>query len=773
MAASSIFFNGRLIRTPGAYSYVDASGLEQIGLGASGIVAILGEAEGGIPMSEITDTDDLLVLTKPEAAQVTFRSGALHEACGFCFNPSNDPEILGGAQAIIACKINPASQSTAKLSNTYGDAIDLSSADYGAFTEQINVTVGDGTNQGKLITITFEDEVESVDDLGGDVMFSLSYVDSGAGWDTMTAEVESGGAVVAKGTKTEAGLDGEITAQPSGASVMSVVSSDASDTSQQIVIYGMDSAGTALTSETLNLNGTTTVTGTTSFSAILGARIIGTTAGTITMQDDDPVTILTIAAGTNPDAGIVAADDVYVAGGDLDVVADGATTKRLALIGLSDAGAAQQELFTLTGTTTVSGSAKWSEIQYIALGEVEATVNVTMDGEAARSVPSTHNTLQKVADYYNARSRIPVATTYGFVFTLVTGLTSLDPDNLDTTTGAGGAVSCLSPTNPDFYADQYLIVDWINNNSQYVAAEISSGAVGGAPSNTASPVFLSGGSEGTSTTTHWQNALNLLKQVRANSIVVLTEDPSVHAMVNAHCAYMGGAGKSERDGFVGILNSGGTALPTKTEIKSQIVDLNSRHIRVAAQSVDRYNSSGEREEFDPPYLAAILAGMQAGSPVGTPLTHKYVNALNIKQDSSWNPTDDSEEMLEAGLCFLEKVSGVGIRVVRNITSYLASSNLAYTEGSVNEAVNYATYNFRTRMEAAVGKKGFAGTIIAAKSVAMNILDLMVDEKILVAWRSLSLELSLDTLEVSVEMAPVLPINFVPITVHLVTIPLTV
>lgn len=773
MAASSIFFGGRLIRTPGSYTVVDASGLEQIGLSAAGIVAVLGEAEGGTPVSAITEVADLLRISKPERARELFRSGPLREVADMLFAPSNDPDILGGAVEVVAMKVNPATQSSGVLANTYGNVLDLLSADYGAFTEQVNITIADGTNQGKLVTITFEDDVESVDDLGGDVMFSVKYVDSGTGWDTMTAEVEAGGAVVCKGTRDELGKDSEMAAQLPGNDTLNVVSASAADIGQTVIIYGINAAGTAAISESYTLNGTTQQIGQTTFSKVCGARVIGTTAGVVTVEDTGiPTTILTIAAGANPETGLVACDDMYVANGSLDAIADGATTKDLVLIGLSDAGAAQLEQLTLTGAVEVNGAADWSEIQFIAMGDVEVARTVTFDGEAGRSVPATHNTLQKVADYYNARSRTPVATTYGFVFTLVTGLTTFDPDDLDDTTNAAGAVSCLSPADPGFYADAWAIIDWITNNSQYVTASLSSGAAGGAPDNTPAPVFLSGGIEGVTTSDDWQDALNLLKQTAVNTIVPLTHDASVHAALDAHCAYMGGVGRDERDGVVGLLNSGGTALAPKSEIKSQIVDLNSRHIRAVAQAIERFNTSGEREEFDPPYLAAVIAGMQAGSTVGTSLTYKYANVLSLRQaagSGAWNPTDDSEEMISAGLCFLEQVEGVGRRVVRNITTHLSSSNLAFTEASVNEATNFATKNLRTNLEVAVGKKGFAGTINATKGVAVNTLGLLIDEQVLVAWRSLNIELVVDVLNVEVEIAPVIPINFVATTVHLVTI----
>lgn len=768
--ATTIFFGGRLISRPGSYSIVDASGLESVGLGASGIVAVIGTAEGGQPASTMTEASEFTRITKPEQGRETYRSGDLREVVDMVFAPAKDPDILAGAQELVSMKVNPATQSTASLANAYGDILDLTSVEYGAFTSQVNVTIGTGTNQGKLITVTFEDEVKSVDDLSGDIFFNLKYVKPTGGWDAITAEVESGGAVVCDATRDNLGLDNEITAQILATGVVRVVSASAADTTQQVVVYGLD-ASNAAQRETINLNGTSTVDGLLSFSKVYGARVVGTTAGIVTLSDAViPTTILTIAAGTNTESGLAVCAAVYVGAGVLNVVADGATTKNLILIGKSTTGAIQMEKLTLTGATSVAGVATWSEIEFIALGDVEAARTLTFSGEAARTVPATQDTLQKVSDYFSAR--YSAAATGGFVFTMVTGRTTFDPSELDVTTGAGGAVSCLSPANPAFYADVQVIIEWFNSSSEYITAAKSSGGVGGSPTNTTAPLFLAGGIEGTTTSTHWQDALNLLKKVRVNSIVVLTGDPAVHAMLDAHCAYMCGIGRSERDGFVGLLNTALTDVPTKTEAKAQIVDLNSRHIRAFGQAVERYNTAGERAEFLPPFQAAIAAGMQAGSAVGTSLTYKYVNTLSLRQDTTWNPTDDTEEMIQAGLCFMENVEGVGRRVVRNITTHLTTNNLAYIEGSVNEAVNYCVYTFRNAMELAVGQKGYTGTLNAAKGTAVNILGLLVDEGIAVAYRSLNMELLTDVLEVSVELAPVIPINFVKNTVHLVTIPQT-
>ena len=117
-----------------------------------------------------------------------------------------------------------------------------------------------------------------------------------------------------------------------------------------------------------------------------------------------------------------------------------------------------------------------------------------------------------------------------------------------------------------------------------------------------------------------------------------------------------------------------------------------------------------------------------------------------------------------------KVQGVGFRFLRNVTTHLIDNNIAYTEASVNEAVNYAVYNLRTQLEAAVGKKGFAGTVNAALGIAVAVLGQLIDPtvNVITAWRNLTVELDVDTLTVDVEIAPVIPVNFVPLRVHLVT-----
>lgn len=866
--ASTIFFNGRVIATPGSYSEVDASGLEQVGLGASGIVAIVGTAEGGVPASAYSRGDQLVGITTPDRVRRTFRSGDLREACSMIFEPSRDPQITGGAQVVVPVKVNPATRSSATFSATAGTSLLVTSQGYGAYTAQINVAIAAGTTAGKLVTVQFEDVVEASDDVGGDAMFSLNYVPpAGAnGWETMSLQVLSN-RIRARGTRTDVGMDGDITLA-SGFTGPIFANGNANNVGVRMTVYGNTATANAV-SETVVM-AATDVQFSTPFTVIHGVRLSAPAAvSNVVLEDSTAAPLVTLSVGDQTQ-GIVDLAGFYVGNSSLLFSADAATTASIQIWGRGASGAAQTEYLTLAGTAGVRTTSTWSSVDFFVLGAVAAARTVTIRGIAAETVHATQSTLQRVVDHFNAR-QIAGTPVRGFVAELLEGSPEMSPARLDLTASTGGTnifnqspvvgffanldavvsqlnvgsalvtaeriafapqvrtlsfttantttytatvdgVACSFTSDGSATADEIQagVIAAVNNNpvvSLYVVATAGATAtsvvltaltpntftlsatnltialtqdlagVGQVPSNTStgSPVFLTGGSEGAATFSDWQHALNLLRQRRVNTVVVLTGDPAVHAELEAHCAYMCGIGRSERDGCIGLsaldanddpLNT----LPTATSIRTQIRNLNSRHLRAFAQTVDRYNSFGERETFHPWFLAVLAAGMQAGSNVGTSLTHKYVNVLGHAQHSSWNSVENGEELIQSGLCFIEEVPSIGRRFVRNVTTYLTSNNIAYTEASVNEAVNYAVYEFRSELESMVGRRGTQSNVNALRGIAANKLSQLLNEGIIVAWRALSVTLNVDVMEVSVELAPVIPVNFVRSTIYLNTLP---
>jgi hypothetical protein len=532
---------------------------------------------------------------------------------------------------------------------------------------------------------------------------------------------------------------------------VSVVSTSAADTTQVLTVYGLTVAG-AVQSETFSLNGTTPVVGTATWSRILGASLSAASVGTVSVTGStDSVRVFTIAPA-DLYVGFRPVDNVAGADGTVSVVADGVTTRTMLIAGLNTSGVAQLEKFVLTGATIVVGTATWREITGIVVGHVQDARTLTVSGKSVDLALASYDTVQRVVDFLNSLD--------GWTGTVVVAnpSTFLIADMDDT-----GPSNVLSVT-AGFKADLFAIIDILDSESQLVDA--SRGTPGtGAPSNTSAPVYLSGGVEGTTTFAAWQAALDLLQDERVNTICVLTADAAVHAAVRAHCVFMAGAGRSERDAKLGA--ESGVSL---TDAKDAAFALNTRHIQLAIEDVTRFNSDGEEETFPPYFTAVVAAGMQAGAAqVGTPLTFKFLNVLDVEgDDTTYTVREDGKELIDGGLLVIEKVPNIGFRWLRGVTTHLIDDNVAFVEASTNQAVNFAVFEFRNAMEAAVGQPGFAGTVNAALSIAVSTLGQLVSTGAITAWRSLTLELDGDVLTVDVEIAPVQPINFVKNTLHLIS-----
>jgi hypothetical protein len=158
--------------------------------------------------------------------------------------------------------------------------------------------------------------------------------------------------------------------------------------------------------------------------------------------------------------------------------------------------------------------------------------------------------------------------------------------------------------------------------------------------------------------------------------------------------------------------------------------------------------------------------MQAGSVIGEPLTHKLLLGTDIRNDPSWSVEDDVSDLIDRGLMMSEKIDGIGIRWVRSITTHLADDNVVFVEMSANESLITAVYEFRNRMEQKIGSRGLGGTVGTLYSIGRGVLNEMVDEEKIVAHRALQIEQVGDVFPTSVQLSVVLPVNFIPITIHL-------
>lgn len=99
--ASGVYFNGKRILHPGAYSTIDAQDMTVMTSASEKIVALIGASKGGIP-------GEVMWFTDPVYARKVLKGGYLLKAAEKAWSPTKD----GGGAYIIACiRANTATQS--------------------------------------------------------------------------------------------------------------------------------------------------------------------------------------------------------------------------------------------------------------------------------------------------------------------------------------------------------------------------------------------------------------------------------------------------------------------------------------------------------------------------------------------------------------------------------------------------------------------------------------------------------------------------------------
>jgi len=262
----------------------------------------------------------------------------------------------------------------------------------------------------------------------------------------------------------------------------------------------------------------------------------------------------------------------------------------------------------------------------------------------------------------------------------------------------------------------------------------------------------------------------VLRSQFVNAVWLDSDDAAVHEQLRLHLVHMWGLGRDERLGYVGL-----PPATSKTNVIAKLAALNCQFLAAAAQEVQAYDPTGLAAWLDPKYLALLAAAMKAGTAVGVPLTWKYPNVLDVRQDSTWNPVDDGEELLAAGLLFLGR-DHLGQRWERSITTYLQADNPILTELTAMESCGESIKDLRRHLEQVIGSANAdvsAASLAGLASARLDRQKSRQDLGLIRDWRNLSVEDLGDAYDVSYEVAPIEPVNFVRFTAHAVRIPTTV
>lgn len=140
-------FQGQNQIHPGYYSFVNTSGLVNVGILSSGVLAFEGPALGGVP-------EQIQVFTEPTSARSVLRGGDLLTSIQDAFNE--------GASLIVAVRTGTPGTSVTQSSVSLPDSLNqnfltLTSLDYGSYTTGIQVQISAGSISGFLVTVQFID----------------------------------------------------------------------------------------------------------------------------------------------------------------------------------------------------------------------------------------------------------------------------------------------------------------------------------------------------------------------------------------------------------------------------------------------------------------------------------------------------------------------------------------------------------------------------------------------------------------------------------------
>lgn len=317
--------------------------------------------------------------------------------------------------------------------------------------------------------------------------------------------------------------------------------------------------------------------------------------------------------------------------------------------------------------------------------------------------------------------------------------------------------------------DLQAAIDWINGTGEGFVTATRAANAGAKPAVTGFQ-FLTGGTDGTTTTSDWADAFEVLQSVDVQWLTPVTGDAAIHAMADAHAAYMSNVGLKERRVICGT-----AANTTDAAAIDAAKSLNSDRTSLVHIGHYNYDVDGKLTLFPPYISAALLAGMFSGVNPGTPLTNKAIKVRGLERDLR-NPTD-TDVLINGGVLCLENTDQ-GYKVVKSISTWLVNDNYNRVEQSTGVAVDFVARNVRQALDVLRGTKANPLVLSRAVSITESTLrELARDEpqgpgvlagnEASPAYRNIKASIEGDVLRVEFECSPVIPVNYVLATIYAV------
>lgn len=318
-------------------------------------------------------------------------------------------------------------------------------------------------------------------------------------------------------------------------------------------------------------------------------------------------------------------------------------------------------------------------------------------------------------------------------------------------------------------ANLQAIVDWFNSAAEPFVTAVRLSTATQAPANIAF-TYMTGGTSPAPITGDWTSALTALQTQDVNWVVPLIGDASIHAAVDAHVQFMSTVGRKERRALVGPVS--GTSL---TAVQALPLALNSDRTSLCWPGYYDFNAAGVLTLYDPFMMAAKVAAAFSGLDPGDAMTNKAVSVRGLEVVVK-NPVD-TDALIQSGVLCVEKTKQ-GFKVVRSISTWLVNNNFNRVEVSCGAAVDFVVGNVRAALDVLRGGRQDPLTLGRAISITESALQQLaipepqgpgtiVGNATSPAYANISASIVGDVLAVNFQCSPVIPTNFIPVTVSIV------
>ena len=471
--------------------------------------------------------------------------------------------------------------------------------------------------------------------------------------------------------------------------------------------------------------------------AILGTGANTNTSTIAVTADKIEITLKSTAAAdawedldfTSLSAGGVPAAGVVTLNAD-----DGSTFTDIVVTvtGLDATGSVATEAIDCTGESSKSSTTSWSFIHSIT------AANDAAEAFDYASFPSISTALSDISDINQWLTEADNALSGDLTLVLATGKQVAGSD-LDAFTPLTLSVS------RELNDKAQRLVDMINGSSAHLVAE----RLAARTIFTDAVAPLRGGTFVAPTAATYQAAFDALLDTNVDVIALMTSDLTVQQAALAHTKTAAERGKP-RQVWTYVEND-----TTLTNAKVRARALNDEAMNLVMQ--------GDGIAMGADKMALRLAAAQAGLPVGEPLTRKQLPVSITTQDSSLDPNDPAEA-IQAGIVVVNARDG-NFKVERGVTTYTKDNSPAKTEISVVHIINTVRRDLVTELETRIGGRVRSDSAGSIESLVKTRLALAMKNGLITTFNDLLVTISGDTATVSLGISPVLPLNFVTLTIN--------